>query len=461
MMTRDLKSLYLGNKQLFTAWILITVCFVLWGFANNVTAPMVNTFSKLFRISTTEASLVQVAYNLGYFCMAFPAAIFIQRYSYKKGIICGLAIFAIGALFFLPARLIGAFYPFLSAYFVLTCGLSFLETSCNPYIYSLGSRETATQRLNGAQAFNALGALAGMLVAIYLQKRLITASASERMTMPLKQFETILDHDLNVLIQPYILITSLLAILIVLFLILRLPADNNVSQTSDTFARLNALLHNRGYREGVIAEFFYIATQVACWTFIIQHGVRIFMAEEMTEQAAESLAEKFNIAAIVCFAACRFLCTWLMRWFLPSRMLSTLGIIAMTALLGVVLFTDRNGMYCLVLANACLSMMFPTIYGIALKDVGDNIKIAGAGLTMALLSGAFFPPIQAAIIESGYTIWGLSSSNLSFLLPLLCMAVVVWYGHRSWIRFHVKPDAQVPVADADDDDMLDTPIILE
>ena len=224
MMTRDLKSLYLGNKQLFTAWILITVCFVLWGFANNVTAPMVNTFSKLFRISTTEASLVQVAYNLGYFCMAFPAAIFIQRYSYKKGIICGLAIFAIGALFFLPARLIGAFYPFLSAYFVLTCGLSFLETSCNPYIYSLGSRETATQRLNGAQAFNALGALAGMLVAIYLQKRLITASASERMTMPLKQFETILDHDLNVLIQPYILITSLLAILIVLFLILRLPA---------------------------------------------------------------------------------------------------------------------------------------------------------------------------------------------------------------------------------------------
>ena len=243
---------------------------------------------------------------------------------------------------------------------------------------------------------------------------------------------------------------------------LKFPDDNNISQRPDTFPRLRSLLYNRGYREGVIAMFFYTGTQVTCWIFIIQHGIRIFMAEGMTEQAAELLATKFNIVAIVCFAVSRFLCTWLMQWFSPTRMLSTLGIIALTALLGVVLFTDRSGMYCLVIVSACLSLMFPTIFGIALRDVGDNIKIASAGLVMALLGGAFFPPIQAAIIESGVTAMGLSSSNLSFLIPLLCIGVVVWYGHRSWIRFHVKPDAQVPVAvDDDDDDMLDTPIILE
>ena len=441
-MTTDNKLFDLTNKNLQVI-ILITACFALWGFANNVTTPMVNAFSKIFRISTTEASMVPVVFNLGYFCMAFPAAIFIQRYSYKWGVIVGLGFYAAGALFFLPARWIGAFYPFLGAYFVLTCGLSFLETSCNPFIYSLGSKETAIQRLNGAQAFNALGSLIGMLVATAVHSHLSYLDSKVRSRLPQHQFDLIKDHDLSVLIQPYIYIGALVVLIMVILAMRKMPVDTDIRTSRGTFSILRELLHQKGYREGVIAEFFYVGAQVTCWTFIIQYGIRIFTAEGMTEQAAEVLSQKFNTVALVFFASSRFICTWLMKWFTPSRMLSTLGIVSMIAVLGAILFTDRDGLYCLIIVSACMSLMFPTIYGIALKGTGtnENIKIAGAGLIMAILGGSFFPPIQAAIIQSKFTALGLPSTNVSFIVPLLCLSVVVWYGHRSYVRYHIMPSA--------------------
>jgi len=172
---------------------------------------------------------------------------------------------------------------------------------------------------------------------------------------------------------------------------------------------------------------------------MIQYGMQIFMTEGMNEQNAEVLSQKYNIIALTLFAGSRFLCTWLMQWFTPSRILSTLGILAMVALLGTILFIGRPGVYCLVAVSACLSMMFPTIFGLALTDVGQNIKIAGAGLIMAILGGSFFPPIQAAIIQSRISLLGLPSTNLSFIIPLLCLAVVVWYGHRTYVRYHILP----------------------
>ena len=425
------------NKKYLTTWILITACFALWGFANNVTTPMVSAFSKIFHINTTEASLVPVVFNLGYFCLAFPAAMFIQKYTYKWGIIIGLAVFAIGDLFFLPAKWIGSFYPFLSAYFVMTCGLSFLETSCNPYIYSLGSKRHAIQRLNASQAFNALGSVVGMFVAMSVQSRMSPMDTALRLRLPQKQFEIIKDHDLSVLTQPYVLIAAIAIIILVLMILFKMPQDTDIHTTRGTMSLMKELMHNRNYREGVIAEFFYVGAQVSCWTFIIQYGMRIFMAEGMNEQAAAVLAQKYNTLAMLFFAGSRFLCTWLMRWFSPSRMLSTLAIIGMAAVLGTILFTDRNGIYCLVVVSACLSLMFPTIYGIALLDVGENIKIAGAGLIMAILGGSFFPPLQAALLQSRLSLLGLPSTNVSFIIPLVCLGVVTWYGHRAYVRYHI------------------------
>ena len=218
---------YLRNRRntdkngvsLLLPFALITCCFALWGFANDVTTPMVKAFSKIFRMSVTEGALVQVAFYLGYFAMAFPAALFIQRYSFKAGVMVGLSLFTIGALLFIPAKMLGFYYPFLLAYFILTCGLSFLETSCNPYIYCMGTEETATQRLNLAQAFNPIGALIGMFVAMhFVQARMSPMTSLERFELPELQFNIIKDHDLSVLIQPYIYIGIIGLLLLVLHL---------------------------------------------------------------------------------------------------------------------------------------------------------------------------------------------------------------------------------------------------
>ena len=423
-----------GAGGFVTSFVLVTACFVLWGFANNVTSPMVGAFSKIFRMSTFEASMVPVVFNLGYFCMAFPAALFIQRYSFKWGVLTGLILYAVGALLFLPAKAIGIFPPFLLAYFILTCGLSFLETSCNPYIYCMGSEKTGIQRLNAAQAFNALGSVGGMLVAMTVHSNMSPLDTVARHQLPQQQFEIIKDHDLEVLIQPYIFIAAVVVLIIVMIWLSHMPHIETADSNKGLVVTIKELLQRQNYREGVMAEFFYVGAQAACWTFIIQYGTRIFMAEGMTEQAAEVLSQKYNIIALAFFACSRFICTWLMKWFDASRMLSVMAIIGISATFGVIFFTDRSGLYCLVAVSICLSLMFPTIYGLALRGIGENVKIAGAGLIMAILGGSFFPPIQAGIIQSGFSMLGLPSTNLSFFIPLFCLAMVAWYGHRVYVR---------------------------
>jgi len=381
---------------------------------------------------------VPVVFNLGYFLMAFPAALFIQRYSFKWGVIVGLGLYAAGTLFFLPAKGIGAFYPFLMSYFIMTCGLSFLETSCNPYIYCMGNEQSGIQRLNAAQAFNALGAVAGIFLAMAVQSQINAMDSFERQQLPLQQFNIIKDHDLGVLIQPYIFIGAVVVLIMVIIWLTRMPHVETADSQKGLMETIRELAQRENYREGVLAEFFYVGAQVACWSFIIQYGTRVFMVEGMTEQAAEVTAQKYNIVAMCFFAASRFICTWLIQWLSPERMLSTMGIIGMVAIFGTITFTDRNGIYCLVAVSICLSLMFPTIYGLALRGIGENIKIAGAGLIMAILGGSFFPPIQAAIIESDIMLFGLPATNLSFLIPLICLAMVVWYSHRAYVRHSIQ-----------------------
>ena len=427
------------GKSFLLPFVLITSCFALWGFANDMTGPIVKAFSKIFRMSVTEGVLVQVAFSLGYFVMAFPAAKFIQRYSFKSGVLVGLGLFALGSLMFLPAKLMGFYYPFLLAYFILTCGLSFLETSCNPYIYCMGAEETATRRLNLAQAFNPVGALLGMWVAMeFVQARMNPMSSMQRYDLNDAQFEVVKDHDLSMLIGPYLFLAVVCIALLLLIRIRKMPKDRDTSTDKSVRQAIIELLQVKNYREGVLAQFFYEGAQVACWTFIIQYGTRIFMLEGMDEKASEILSQKYNIAAMICFMVGRFVCTWCLRYIRPSRLLSILAIIAFALTIGVIFFPDRNGIYCLVAVSGCMSLMFPTIYGIALKGTGDNVKFAGAGLIMSILGASVFPPLQALVIDSGTTILGFSSVNVSFIIPLICFLVVAVYGHRAYVRHHIK-----------------------
>ena len=411
-------------KKYLVPFILVTFCFALWGFANDVTNPMVKAFSKIFRMSVTDGSLVQVAFYGGYFAMAFPAAIFIRKYSYKAGVLMGLGLYATGALLFFPSKAIGIYGCFLIAYFIMTCGLSFLETSCNPYILSMGEPETATRRLNLAQCFNPCGSIIGMFVAMnYIQAKLNPLSSDERALLSDADFEAVKNADLDVLISPYLAIGAVIVVMFLIILFTKMPKNADQSHDIHIMTTLRRLVTLKRYREGVVAQFFYVGAQIMCWTFIIQYGTRVFMAEGMEEQAAEVLSQRFNIYAMLFFICSRFIATWLMRWISPARLLTIFGILAMVFTTGVILSHDRTGVYCLVCVSGCMSLMFPTIYGIALDGLGDDAKFGAAGLIMAILGGSVLPPLQAMFIDAGMT-------NFSFILPLVCFLVVTIYGYR-------------------------------
>lgn len=420
-----------GGVSYVLPFILITTCFALWGFANDITNPMVKAFSKIFRMSVTQGSLVQVAFYGGYFCMALPAAMFIRKFSYKAGVLVGLGLYALGALLFLPAKSVGVYGFFLIAYFIMTCGLSFLETSCNPYILSMGSEETSTRRLNFAQCFNPIGSLMGMYVAMnFIQARLHPASTAERALLDDAGFEAMKQADLNVLTGPYWVVGLVIIVMFVLILEARMPKNADQDHDMHIGPVLGRLLHRPRYWEGVIAQFFYVGVQIMCWTFIIQYGTRVFMAEGMDEQSAEVLSQTYNIIAMVLFVSCRFLCTWLMKYLQPSKLLIIFAIGGMIATAGVIFLQNRLGLYCLVAVSGFMSLMFPTIYGIALGGLGDDAKFGAAGLIMAILGGSVLPPLQAWIIDKG-TVGFLPAVNASFILPFICFIVVCLYGVRS------------------------------
>ena len=415
-------------------FILVTSCFTLWGFANDITNPMVKAFSKIFRMSVTDGALVQVAFYGGYFAMAFPAAIFIRKYSYKAGILLGLGLYAAGALLFFPAMLTGNYYPFLVAYFILTCGLSFLETSSNPYILSMGTEETATRRLNLAQSFSPIGSLLGMYVAMnFIQNRLNPLDTIERSRLSQPEFEAVRDSDLGVLIAPYLVIGLVILVMLLTIRLVKMPKNNDQSHSIDFIPTLKRIFSIRHYREGVVAQFFYVGVQIMCWTFIIQYGTRLFMAQGMDEQAAEVLSQKYNIVAMIIFCVSRFICTFLLRYLNPGRLLKILAICGALLTVGVIFFRNIYGMYCLVGVSACMSLMFPTIYGIALRGLGEDAKFGAAGLIMAILGGSVLPPLQAKLIDQ-QQLFGMPAVNISFILPLICFLVIIIYGHRSYRR---------------------------
>lgn len=415
-------------------FILITSCFALWGFANDITNPMVKAFSKIFRMSATDGALVQVAFYGGYFAMAFPAAMFIRRYSYKAGVLVGLGLYALGALLFYPAKMTGEYYPFLAAYFILTCGLSFLETSSNPYILSMGTEETATRRLNLAQSFNPMGSLLGMFVAMdFIQAKLNPLDTTARAQLDDAQFEAVKESDLSVLIAPYLAIGIVIFAMFMLILIKKMPHNGDKNHDINFVPTLRRIFSLPHYREGVIAQFFYVGVQIMCWTFIIQYGTPILMAEGMTEQAAEVMSQQYNIIAMVIFCCSRFICTFLLRYINTGHLLMTLAIAGGALVCGVIFMHNIYGLYCLVGVSACMSLMFPTIYGIALTGLGDDAKFGAAGLIMSILGGSVLPPLQASIIDRG-ELFGMPAVNVSFVLPFICFVVIAIYGQRTYMR---------------------------
>lgn len=405
-------------------FILITFNFALWGFANDITNPLVKAFGTIFNQSTFISSFVQFAFYAGYCFMAIPAAIYIKKKSYKSGILLGLALYALGGLLFIPASMIGIFWPFCAAFFIMTCGLSFLETSANPYILMMGPTETATQRLNLAQSFNPLGSIIGILVAKdFILAKLNRMSVSERALLSADEFDVIKMSDLAVVRGPYVAIGVVIAIIFGLIWITKMPASSDGNKTLDLRGSISRLLKLSRYREGVIAQAFYVGAQITIWTYTIHYGTMVLMGEGMIEADAQAYAVNYNFYAMVLFAGSRFVCTFLLKYIRPGTLLVVLSILAVLLLSVVVSDGGRTGLYALVGVSGCMSLMFPTIYGIALRGLGEDAKFGAAGLVMAIAGGSLLPPIQGRLID-------LYGVQISYLLPIICFIAVAVFGFR-------------------------------
>ena len=422
----------LVEKKYLATFVIVTTLFALWGFANDITNPMVAAFQTVMELSAAKASMIQFAFYGGYATMAIPAALFIRRYNYKSGILLGLGLYATGAFLFIPAAEFQNFTFFCFSLYILTFGLAFLETTANPFILSLGSKETSTRRLNLAQAFNPVGSLSGMAVASLI---VLPALWSDRRneageiifgTLSESEKAGIRLHDLAVIRDPYV---ALGIVVLIVFLIVALKKMPAIAGTGEQGASapashsLRRLWHNRHYCEGVLAQMFYVAAQIMVWTFIIQYADRLGINK--------ATAQNYNIFAMSLALCGRFVATGLMRRVNPRRLLMIFGIGASLCTLGTILIDGIAGLYCLVAISAFMSLMFPTIYGIALEDVdAQDTALGAAFLVMAIVGGALMPPLQGAVIDLG-TILNHPAVNVSFALPLICFLVVTRYGYIS------------------------------
>ena len=423
------------KKYLFT-FILITSLFALWGVANDITNPMVAAFQTVMELSAAKASLIQFAFYGGYATMAIPAALFIRKYSYKSGILLGLGLYAVGALLFIPASAYQEFSYFCFSLYILTFGLAFLETTANPFILSLGDKEFSTRRLNLAQAFNPVGSLSGMAIASFIvlphllsDKRdeagkIIFGSLSEAEKANIRL------HDLAIIRDPYVAIGLVVLCIFIIIALTKMPkvsSEENTSEgTHSVKETLTNLWNNTVYREGVFTQVCYVAAQIMVWTFIIQYADHLGINK--------ATAQVYNIIAMSLNLIGRFVGTYIMKFVNTRLLLTIFGIGASVCTLGAICIEGMFGLYSLILISLFMSIMFPSIYGIALENVdSQDTKLGAAFLVMAIVGGALMPPLQGMIIDQ-VVIMGYPAVNISFVLPLICFLIIIVYGYRSYKR---------------------------
>ncbi|MEQ8847695.1 L-fucose:H+ symporter permease [Botrimarina sp.] len=433
-------------------FILVTLLFPLWGFANDVTNPLVKAFQEIFLIKTWQASLVQFAFYGGYATMAIPAALAIRKISFKAGILIGLGLYAVGALLFIPASYSMQFWLFLVSLYVLTFGLAFLETSANPYILAMGPKETATRRLNLSQAFNPAGSLIGMIVSSQLvlpflavsefraaekdahpeYASMLPAEIDEAITEELKEYAAenpsehrqMQSHDLAVIRGPYVVIALVVIALAVVFAVTKMP-DPAQNEAPIHLTEVLRNLSSFRYVGGVVAQGVYVGAQICCWTFIIHYGVTL-----LGLSAAE--AQNYNICAMVLFLCSRFVWTAALGRVSASLLLALLACGGVLFTAGAIFLPGYYGLYSLIAISCCMAVMFPTIYGIALDGLTvEDAKLGSAGLIFAIVGGALMPPLQGYLIDQGdiqFMGRTLESVRYSFVLPLGCFVMVAIYG---------------------------------
>lgn len=407
----------LVSRDMLLPFILLTVCFAAWGTAANMTDPLVKVFSKIFTMSSLQSALVQFSYYGAYFCLAIPAAFINKRFSYKTGVLTGLGCAIVGAFMFYPASQMMTYGFFLAALFILAGGLSILETSANPYVMRMGSEVTATRRLNFAQSFNPVGTNLGVfLAATLILPQLNQATADERSSMSAEQIIAVMSAELEAVMVPYV---GFACVLVVIWLAIAMTKTPTVCQAQESSSKVDfratvkRLFKNRHYRFGVVAQFFNVAAQTCVWTFTIQYVMEVQGGDEIS-------GGKVLQYSMLVFLVSRFVMTWIMGFIRPALLLTIMAMTASAFCVCMVAMPNEYGIWALIGISACLSLMFPTIYAVALHGLKDDAKFGAAGLVMAILGGALIPLLQASFIDN-------YSAAFSYVVPAGCFLIVASY----------------------------------
>jgi len=456
-------------KGIVLPFILLTSLFFAWALPNNLTDTMLAAFKRIMSLTDSKTAWIQVAcYLLGYGCFAIPAALFIKRYTYKSGVMLGLALFAFGTFLFYPALMFSginisiSFLMFLFAILILFSGLSFLETSANSYVYAIGPQETATQRLNFAQSFNPFGAITGVVISqVFILSQLNTMSAAERAALPAEELIKIQGAELNVVTMTYIAIGLVMVALLTAIYFTHMPNLKEIDKRPEFAATFRRLMKNKNYVWGVIAQFFYVGAQIAVWSFIIRYVMQQLQLDALVAQlgpnagsaeiiallrnvepvaagfynlfewagfdsllprTAEQAGATYYIISLILFVIGRFTCTGLMKFFKPHTLLTVLALLAVSLSLITVYANGWSGVYALVGISACMSLMFPTIYGMGITGLGEDTKIGGAGMVMAIAGAAVLTQIQGIVSDQA------GSIRLAFWVPAIAFMVIAYYG---------------------------------
>lgn len=454
-------------KGIVWPFALLTCLFFAWAVPNNLTDTMLAVFKRIMSFSDSKTAWIQVVcYLLGYGCFAVPGAIFIKKYSYKSGVMLGLGLYALGTFLFMPASRIAlvnnnfGYIMFLFAILVLFAGLSILETSTNSYVCAIGPEKTATRRLNFAQSFNPFGAITGVVISqIFILSQLNTMTAAERATISDAELAAVQSAELNSVTTTYVILGCVMLVILLAIALTKMPKLKEGGEM-DIKGSFKRLIHNKNYVWGVVAQFFDIGAQIAVWSYVIRYAMhnlhfdavisslgagatsdQIIGAlrhvepvaggfysvceavglDALLPRTAEQAGATYYIMSLILFVLSRFLCTWLMKWFKPRKMLATVAVLGVLCCLGTVFGKGFFGVYCLMGISGCLSLMFPTIYGFGIKGLGEDTKLGGSGMVMAIAGASVLTQIEGILSDQSGSI-----AN-AYIVPAVAFAVILYY----------------------------------
>ena len=467
-------------KKIILPFILLTTLFFAWAIPNNMTDTMLAAFKRIMSLSDSKTAWIQLAcYLLGYGGFAIPAALFIKKYTYKSGVLLGIGMYALGTFMFYPALQVAglniniSFFMFLFALFVLFAGLSILETSTNNYVYAIGPEETATQRLNLAQSFNPFGAITGVILSqVFVLSKLNTMNAAERTALPVEELIKVQGSELNAITMTYMGLGLAMVGLLLAIYFTKMPKMKEGEKNLDFLGTFRRLMKNKNYVWGVCAQFLYVGSQIAVWSFIIRYVMQQLDLEivvnNLGDQADDpgkviatlrgiepiaagfyNITEKLGISAflprtpeqagatyyiisLILFVLGRFICTGLMRYIKPRNLLTALALLAVVCSVVTIYANGWIGVYTLMGISGCMSLMFPTIYGLGMKGLGKDTKIGGAGMVMAIAGAAVLTQIQGIVSDQS------GSIKLAYWVPAIAFIIIAYYSAFVTRKYSIK-----------------------